>query len=244
MVERHVDIELVRDRQHGHHVLLIGVHLERDLPAQYGDAVLEGFIIGRQLLRIAVRRLLLLHVRLHAPQVVAQHLRDAHSRHRHAVLAAVYALGVDAHRRLERDGVGDHARGEVPARRLDRHAPSADDVAAARRNAAGGDAVGAADPERLVLRVDGVQRVQLGRHRVGQLIDVAAALARDGEVRAVRVRIDEARHDDAPGQVDDLAALLRQVRADGRDLSAVDEHVAVLDDLRLVHGEHGRVFQQ
>ena len=58
----------------------------------------------------------------------------------------------------------------------------------------------------------------------------------------VVVRVDESRHDDAAGRVDDISATGTQVRPDLLDLLALDQHIRLgkVADLR-VHRKHGAV---
>ena len=244
VIQRHVNIEFVRDFKHSHHILLIGMHLERDLMFHDRNAVFHRLVIRRHLLRIARRIRLFLHIYLDLGQVIAERLRNAHSGHRAAVLSVVNALGIDAHRRFERNRIGDGLLCQPLARRLDGNAVTADHVAASRNDAVRRNAVFAGNLEPDVVRVDGVVCVQLSRHGVGQLVDIAPTLAVFRKVAAMRMRVDHARHDDFALHIQHFAVLFRQINANLHDFSAVNQHIALLDDALIRHRQNGSVFQQ
>lgn len=58
------------------------------------------------------------------------------------------------------------------------------------------------------------------------------------------MRVDHARHDDFALHVQHFTAFFRQVNAQLDDLSAVDQHVSLLDDTLIRHRQNGSVFQQ
>jgi hypothetical protein len=74
----------------------------------------------------------------------------------------------------------------------------------------------------------GCERRSVGEHigrEVRAEVAVARASAKD-RPPAMPVRIDQARHRDHPGAIDDLSAIARQPGADIRDVLTVDPQIA------------------
>ena len=180
-----------------------------------------------------------------AHQQLTQHRRHSHTGHGALFVLAVAALRVFAEGALHcRRGADDHLVHAL-ADQLDDGKRTADHVGASRAGADRRYAAAQGVAERLVHRVDGVDRAKLRRQRLDDLVVVHAFPTHRLVVKAdMAVCLHAARRDQTALRVDD-AGVRRCVddRCDGGDLAVLDQKAAVLQ-LRPCHRLDVRVANQ
>ena len=219
MIEREFKIEFLRQFDHGDHIKLRAVHLDRHFMPQHLRSVFHRRIPFRHFCRIVLRFFLFLHVFLNVAEILAQHAGHAHPRHRHLIALAIDALRIAAHRRFQRDiPVHTHRLDRALPRAFHRADHAADHIAAARSDRAAGYPGSQRFLKGRRQRIDPVEHFNFGSDVPDHFIDILRS-GRDLKAADMTVRVDNARNGSQSRRVDDLGVFAVQLFADRRDLA-------------------------
>ena len=226
MVKRQLQIKLARDAHGGQNIVrAVRVALDRDLAIHDREHRLQ-LHVQRRIFPSG----LVVAVAYGAHQQFAQQTGHGHARHGALLFVLpVAALWVFAERAFHCCGRPQYHLVNALASQLEDGERAADDVCTAGAGAGGRYAAAKRQTERLILRIDRVDRAQLRRQRVNDLVIVHAFPTHGLIVKAdVAVRLHAARREQPPLRINDLCAHGRvDFRRDSSDFSVLDQQASI-----------------